>query len=520
MNSSKLWDGIALFLGLLISLTVVASLTQLFVGGEVLDTFTKLTLRIINIFFALSIILMILILVLENGSPANTLAWVMVLIFIPVLGFIFYLLFGRNWRKRRVFTNKSAADEGYLRRYGGIGFAAAGASELMGTISKLSRLLENNSKAALSYHNRISLFADTNEAFSHILEGISLAKHHIYLEYFSVESDATGNALKDTLIRKAKEGIQICFIYDDVGSWKLSRSYKSELREAGVQFLPFMPVWIPFLNSRLNYRNHRKLVVVDGHTAYLGGLNIGDKYLGKHRYFGYWRDSLARIEGEGAQALEAIFAMDWNFVKRSRKEQHPDLPFSLEPGYTPPSEFVPVQIAASGPDSDQASIMQLFFAAITSAQRSICISTPYLILNESLRMALRTAAISGVKVQIVLPAKADHFMVFWASRSYFSDLMEVGIELWEYQKGFNHAKIMIIDDGILLIGSANMDLRSFNHNFELTAAIYDLDVAKAASLHFNEDIQASTRIEISEFNRRSMLQKSKESLCRLVSPVL
>ncbi len=520
MNSSKLWDGIALFLGLLISLTVVASLTQLFVGGEVLDTFTKLTLRIINFLFALSIILMILILVLENGSPANTLAWVMVLIFIPVVGFIFYLLFGRNWRKRRVFTDKSAADAGYVNRYGGIQFASDGSGAPLGTFVKLSQLLQNNSKAALSYHNRIKLCADTNEAFQLILEGISQAQRFIYLEYFSVESDATGSALKEALIRKAREGLEIRFIYDDVGSWKLSKSYKRELREAGVHFLPFMPVWIPFLNSRLNYRNHRKLVVVDGYTAYLGGLNIGDRYLGKHRYFGYWRDSLAMIEGEGAQALLAIFAMDWNFVSQRRKAGSPDLIPSADNAYLPPAESVPLQIVASGPDSDQASIMQLFFAAITSAHSSICISTPYLILNESLRMALKTAAISGVKVQIVLPAKEDHFMVFWASRSYFSDLMEVGIELWEYQKGFNHAKIMIIDDAILLIGSANMDLRSFNHNFELTAAIYDSPVALTARKHFDEDILNSTRIVQTDFAHRSMLQKSKESLCRLVSPLL
>jgi len=520
VNSSKLWDGVALFLGLLLSLTLVASVIQLTVGGEVLDTFTSLTLRVINIIFAVSIALMIIIVVLENGSPANTLAWVMVLIFIPGVGFVFYLLFGRNWRKRRLFSRKGLIDSDMLSKYFGKEPPAAWEEAFPEATRKLMHLLENNSKAVLTYQNSLTLLDDTNTAFQMMLEGIRAAREHVHLEYFSIDRDETGNTLKDLLIAKAKAGVEVRFIYDDVGCWKLGRKFKRELRLAGVQFVPFMPVWIPFLNSHMNYRNHRKLVIVDGCTAYLGGLNIGDKYLGKHRYFGYWRDSLARIEGEGARTLQAIFLIDWFFVSRQNlfHEQHRDQYLksckNLAPGITA------LQIAASGPDSDQASIMQLYFAAINSARFSICISTPYLILNESLRMALKTAAISGVKVRIVLPAKPDHFMVFWASRSYFSDLMEVGIELWEYQKGFNHAKIMIVDDSILLIGSANMDLRSFNHNFELTAAIYNNQVATEALAQFHNDLQHSTLLKPEEFSHRSVVQKSKESICRLVSPLL
>ncbi|MDD4310473.1 MAG: phospholipase D-like domain-containing protein, partial [Candidatus Cloacimonetes bacterium] len=224
---------------------------------------------------------------------------------------------------------------------------------------------------------------------------------------------------------------------------------------------------------------------------------------------------------EAAIALQAIFLLDWLFVnKENLLGQTKYLPSNGSTEFVPDNHIVPIQVAASGPDTEHANILQLYFVAITSARKSIRISSPYLILNESLRMALRTAAISGVKVQIILPCKPDHFMVFWASRSYFKDLMDVGVEIWEYQKGFYHTKLMIVDDAVLLIGTVNMDLRSFNHNFELTATIYQESICRVAIGDFEDDLSNSRRIDLMEFNRRSVINKSKESLCRLVSPLL
>jgi len=520
LNSSKFWDGITLILALLISMVLIASVIQLLAGGAVLETFSRVTLRVINILFAVSIVLMIIVVVLENGSPANTMAWILVLIFLPGLGFAFYLLFGRNWRKRRLFSKKGYADAQLLKEPFLDKPLSYDWQNRNNLIIRLNNLLENNSKARLSFENSVQLFADTTEAFGQILAGISLAEKHVHLEYFSITADATGNALKDLLIRKAKEGVEVRFIYDDVGCWNLSKRFKRELRQAGVQLLPFMPVWIPFLNSRLNYRNHRKLVVVDGKKAFLGGLNIGDRYLGLHKYFGHWRDSVALIEGEAAADLQAIFLVDWLFVSKQNLFTQEEMTSYLPPIDNPQGTIIPMQIAASGPDSDQASIMQLYFVAITSAQRSVRISTPYLILNEGLLAALKTAAISGVKIQILLPCKPDPFMVFWASRSYFTELLEVGIEIWEYTKGFNHAKLMIVDEEVLLIGTANMDLRSFNHNFELTATVYDPAVCRIAGEQFNADLEQSSKLELGEFEQRNMIQRSKESICRLISPLL
>lgn len=519
--AQKVLNTVTLILALLLSLLLIASLIQVIVGGDIVQTFSRMTLSVINIVFAVTIVLIIIVLVLENSSPVHTLAWIMVLIFLPIVGFVFYLFFGRNWRKTKLFNRKGLQDAMQLDELSGKYFSQQSCPVKPGLESKLRKLLERNSKALLTCSNSVEVISDTVESFSRLVAGISAATRHIHMVYFSIANDATGKLLKDLLIEKAKRGVEIRFIYDDVACWRLPQSFKQSLRKAGVRFVPFMPVWIPFLNSHMNYRNHRKLVIVDGSTAYLGGLNIGDQYLGKTPYFGYWRDSLAVLRGDCIYSLQAIFLLDWFFVSKEnlldpQKFEH----YIDRSDHGDSRSHCPIQIVASGPDSNHANILQLYFSAISNAEQSIRITTPYLILNDSLLMALRTAAISGVKIQIILPGKPDHFMVFWGSRSYFQELMEVGVEIYEYQKGFMHAKILIVDDEVLGLGTANMDLRSFNHNFELTALIYD-DRAVRQALHaFNADIAASRQVDLQEFQKRNLIQRSKESLCRLFSPLL
>ncbi|MCD8481181.1 MAG: cardiolipin synthase [Candidatus Cloacimonetes bacterium] len=521
MPSHKLLDAVLMVLALLLSLALVASLIQLIWGGDVLQTFNRVTSNIIYVIFALTIFLIIVVLVLENSSPVHTLAWIMVLIFIPVVGFIFYLFFGRNWRKIKLFNRKELFDNELMEKIKLLipGFNSALLNHQLE--HKLHRLLKNNSKAILTGHNEIELFNDTGIAFAAICDAIREAKHHVHLEYFSIADDSTGRYLKDLLIQKAHAGVEIRFIYDDVACWKLSRRFKSEIRRAGVQFVPFMPVWIPLINSRMNYRNHRKLVIVDGKLAFLGGLNIGDKYLSKDPYFGYWRDSVASFEGEAVLSMQAIFMGDWYFVKGENLFATEALSRYLNSAAIKHVQRQsPVQVVASGPDTDHSSILQLYFSAIANAHRYIRIITPYLILNEALLMALKTAAISGVKVQIIVPGKADHWMVYWGSRSYYQELMEVGVEIYEYTRGFIHAKILIVDDEVLGLGTANMDLRSFNHNFELTALVYEDSLAREADEAFYTDLAFSKKLELEEFQKRSILERSKESICRLFSPLL
>mgnify|MGYP000851666246 CR=1 FL=1 len=520
-RSHKALDTVLIILALLSSLILVASAIQLLRGGDVLQTFTQFTMQIIYVIFALTVILIIIILVLENSSPVHTLAWIMVLIFLPVVGFVFYLFFGRNWRKVKLFNQKELMDKEILEEFG-FPFPTVSSSRLQdGLEHKLYSLLKANSKAILTDRNSIELISDTGIAFAAICDAIAVAKHHIHLEYFSIAADSTGNYLKDLLIKKAVAGVQIRFIYDDVACWKLPRRFKRELREAGVQFVPFMPVWIPLLNSRMNYRNHRKLVIVDGKKAYLGGLNIGDKYLGKDPYFGYWRDSLGIFEGQCILSLQAIFMVDWYFVSKENLFKDENFKgYFCDEAINAVKNTSPVQVLASGPDTNHANILQLYFLAIANAQYSIQITTPYLILNEALLMALKTAAISGVKVQIILPAKPDHFIVYWGSRSYYEELLDAGVEIYEYSRGFMHAKILIVDSEILGLGTANMDLRSFNHNFELTALVYDDKIVDKASDAFSRDIAFSNRVDIVEFEKRGLIVRSKESICRLFSPLL
>ncbi|HNX37109.1 MAG TPA: cardiolipin synthase [Candidatus Cloacimonadota bacterium] len=522
MLSHKIWDAVVLILMLSVVLLFVVSVANLLIKGSLGSFFTVLTMRIINIVFGITIFLIILIMVMENSNPVHTLAWILVLVYLPVIGFFLYLFFGRNWRKSRLFSRKGLSDSLSLRDLLG----DTDHSLVKGEIAiKLSSLLESNSKAILSLHNKLRIISDTGEAFEAILERIASAKHHIFLEYFSIARDETGKRLKQLLIQKAVQGVEIRLIYDDVGSWKLGHRYKADLHKAGVKLQAFMPVWIPFLNSKLNYRNHRKIVVVDGWCGYLGGLNIGDQYLGKSKYFGYWRDTQLEILGEGALSLQAIFLTDWFF------SSHENL-LTLEKfgGYKPSEQDwartgvenskLLMQIASSGPDSDHATILQVYFGAITNATTSIRITTPYLILNESLVMALRTASMSGIKVQIILPGKADHFMVFWGSHSYYEILLEAGIEIYEYMNGFIHAKVLIVDDEIASIGTANMDMRSFNHNFELTAMIYDRGASLQASIQFDLDLAHSRRVSLEEFRHRSILKRTTESICKLFSPLL
>ncbi len=522
MIKHKIVDSITLIMIMLFVLILTSFAVNYIAGTPFPSEFTALTRNILNVIFALTIIMIIVVLVLENANSVHTLAWILILLYLPVVGFIFYLFFGRNWRKTRIFSRKGLTDSSSIDELVLSEYITEEDLELSEIGCSLINLLESNSKAILTHNNDIELIPETAAAFDAILRGILSAKHHIHLEYFSIANDSTGRVLKDVLIQKAREGLEIRFIYDDVGSWHLSKRFKTELRKAGVQFLPFMPVLVPFINSRANYRNHRKLVIVDGCKAYLGGLNIGDQYLGKSKYFGYWRDSLVAIYGDGVRSLQAIFLTDWFFV--SGENLLVPKYFSTDENrclqhYSPPRSTM-IQIAASGPDTEHSSIMQAYFLAISKAKKSIRITTPYLILNESLLMALKTAALSGIKVQIIVPSKADHYIVFMGSRSYFEELMTAGVEIYEYIRGFIHAKVLIIDDEIVSIGTANMDMRSFNHNFEITAMIYDRVAGQIAAAQFTADLNHSRRIIPMIFAQRSLFKKSQESICRLFSPVL
>lgn len=465
---------------------------------------------------AISVITITIVIIIERKNSAHTFAWLLVLLFLPVVGVFFYLVLGRNFRKRKMFSDKELVDRVEFKSvYKFLNHSYKNEALFKSPLSfKISHLLHNNSKAFLSENNTLNIYPDGIKLFDAMFKDLGTAKHHIHLEYFAFANDALGKELSQILINKAKEGVKVKVIIDDVGSWKFRFSLAKRLTKAGIDCYFFNKVRIPFFNSRFNYRNHRKIVVIDGTIGYLGGLNIGDKYASRDTYFGYWRDTHMRIEGGSVYALQTVFLTDLFFISKEylfKQEYYPEV--FLE-------NKLPIQIVTSGPDSNWESIMQTYFSAITNAQKRIYLTSPYLILNDALNMALVTAALSGLDVRIIVPGKADHLIVFWGTRSYYQELIEAGVKIYEYQKGFIHAKVMAIDGEVCSIGTANMDIRSFVQNFEINGIIYDKNTTEEVEKQFFEDVENSKLISLTEIQNLGFFTQLKIGLARLFSPIL
>lgn len=483
-----------------------------------MEWWTILIAIIMFIFFCFAAI----VIVLENKNPSKTLAWLVVMTFIPIVGFFFYLMFGQNFRKKRKFRKKELEDFGELELLVNQQFGEHYIEEILEKEKNHSRrrlinLVVHNSQSPFTMNNRVNVLTNGVETFHAILQALSEATHHIHMQYYIWRNDGVGRDIQRILIEKAEAGVEVRVIFDGVGSFDLDKSYIQELRNAGAEVYPFLPVVFPIITSRVNYRNHRKIVVVDGKVAFMGGLNIGDEYLGKDPRFGFWRDTHLQLRGDAVYVLQAIFFMDWAFVKG---ESH----FRLQdPAYFPAHavrEKHFVQIAASGPDSDWEAIMQAYFTAIASATRYVHITTPYFIPDDSILTVIKTAALSGIDVKLIIPGRPDHKFVHWATKSYLDELLEAGVKVYAYEKGFIHAKILTVDGVVASIGTANMDMRSFYYNFEVNALIYDENIVKRLEDDFMEDLAASREITLAEVYGRSFGQKLKESSARLFSPLL
>ncbi len=354
--------------------------------------------------------------------------------------------------------------------------------------------------------------------FPEVLKALHEAKHHIHIEYYIFEDDDIGNQIKDILIQKAREGVQVRFIYDDFGSRSIRKKLVPQLREAGVEAYPFHKVFFIMLANRLNYRNHRKIIVIDGCTGFVGGINVSDRYINdsKNPKKHFWRDTHLYIEGPGVFYLQYLFLCDWNFC--SPVKLHPERSFFCYPE-NPPGNTI-VQIAASGPDSDTPTILYSLMQAINLAQKEILITTPYLIPGESLLDVLIVAAMSGIEVKILIPANSDALFVDVASRSFFEDLLDAGVEIYLYHKGFVHSKTLVTDSNVSIIGTANMDYRSLELNFEVNAMVYDSIIANELRSSFFEDLKDATKIDKSTWSKRPLYMQMIEKSARLVSPLL
>ncbi len=472
----------------------------------------------VPVVITLAVYLVGLIIFFENRSPHRTLYWLVVLAFLPVIGLLFYLFFGRSSSRYKFFWKMNHADIPQVKQKLE---TARGATELLrdDCISltdkkRLSRIISAISPTYVTLNNRCRVLKNGTEKFEAVFAAIERARHHIHLEYFIVKNDEIGNELKKRLIAKARQGVKVRFLYDGLGSRKLGKQYLNELKGAGVQCAAFMPLTLPVPNTWVNYRNHRKILLVDGRIGFLGGLNIGDEYIDGGDRFSFWRDTHLEIQGDSLDILQGVFISDWQFTTGERIEEKEFFPERNSLGNQP------VQIAASGPDGNWEAIHHAYFTAIATARENIFITTPYLVLDDSIATALKAAALGGVDVKIVFPGKPDHRIVYWASRSYFTELLRAGVEIYQYQKGFVHAKTLAVDSQVAVIGTANMDMRSFYYSFEINAFIYDETIARQMEDLFRLDMEHSIKVDLDEFAKRPLYAKFKESGARLLSPLL
>lgn len=445
----------------------------------------------------------------ENRNPVKSIAWIMVLVFLPIVGFFCYILVGRKFRKRHVISKRSLLIN---KKSNTVDLTELPQLGLPDEQKSIATLAFRNSDAVLHENNDVKIYTNANELYDNIVEDLRKAKHHIHMEYYIFLADKIGQRIMDVLKEKAQEGVIVRVIIDDVGSWQLKKKKIKELREAGIEIQSFLEVGLPYINSRVNYRNHRKIIVVDGLVGYTGGFNIADRYVDGLKW-GSWRDTHIRLEGSAVLGLQKNFLMDWFFVKRELIEDAVFYPEQEKKGDSL------TQIVISGPDMAWESMMQIFAKAFMEAKKRIYIESPYFLPPESLITALQTAALCGIDVRLILPKKSDAKVTLYSTFSYIEQMLKAGIKVYQYEPGFIHSKIVITDD-ISFIGSANMDFRSFEQNFELNAIIYDQEVAQQMTEIFQEDETNSVEITKEAWATRRISQKILESLSRLLSPLL
>jgi cardiolipin synthase len=471
-----------------------------------------LGLSIIEIFAIIQMVLVFVIIFDQRRNPTSTVGWILVLLLLPVIGFFLYLFLGRDWTKRRLFTLKAEDDQRIVdavvsqkKDLERIGREHPGQPyERFFSIAKM--LLESN-RAIITNDNALTIFTDGTAKFISLFDAIRAAKHHIHLEYYIIRDDPLSRELIQLLTEKAREGVEVRLLADSLGM-KVKKKGLREFEQASGKHAVFFP-----RIYTLNYRNHRKIAVIDGTTGFIGGYNIGEEYLGKGP-LGYWRDAAIKIEGRGVTSLQLRFFMDWNYAAND--------PLSYDRVYFPDIKgpgSCPLQIVSSGPDARWSQIKEGYVKMILTATESVYIQTPYFIPDDSISDALRIAALSGVDVRIMIPCKPDHPFVYWSTLSFIGDLLDTGVKAYTYDNGFIHAKTIVVDGIAASVGSANFDIRSFRLNFEANTFFYDPEYGGQMKKAFLDDLPKCTEITSETYKNRSRWIKAKESVSRLFSPL-
>jgi len=468
----------------------------------------------------LVVLITLILLILENRDSQTAIIWILIISFFPGVGLFFYLIFGRSWRKSSLLK-KSAEEElrkyqekhslnhlNYLHKLQRLDPTAAS------DIKKVTTLLYKGSMATLSFANQPELFFSGNDFFNRLFEDIEKAEKTIHMDFFIWKSDKLGNRMADALIKKASQGVQVRLIFDGFGSiMRISRKYRSRLKKAGIHYHYFLDLRHWKSQWRINYNNHKKIVVIDGKIAYLGGMNMGQEYIdGGH--FSYWRDTQIRLTGSTVGLVESAFLIDWsNCLGEEVPEEIPPIPGEEEGN-------VPVQIGLSGPDSHWSTLKLAYFTLITNAAEEVLIQSPYFVPDQSIMEALTSAALSGIRVELMITGIPDKRTAWWAAHTYFAPLLDAGVQIYLYEKGFLHAKVFIVDSHISSVGTCNMDIRSFSYNYEINALIYNRGTASDLRVQFMRDRVHCRKIELQEMQEMGLLKRFRNSIMRIFSPLL
>ncbi|HEY2493137.1 MAG TPA: cardiolipin synthase [Paenibacillus sp.] len=462
---------------------------------------------------------MITILILEFRDPSKAVAWMFIGIFIPFFGFVAYYFVAQEFKKRTKIRSRGSRLFQEIRRHLWHEAAIVEKADEMSNDEflheeRLFNLLSHLSESPITGCNNSGVLTDGKAAYKAMLEAMETAVDHIHVEFYIFRQDVIGTKFQDVMIRKAREGVKVRVVCDGVGSYRLKGPFLQRFKDAGVGFHFFLPPFIAMLDRRINYRNHRKILIVDGKKGFLGGLNVGDDYLGLYPKVGYWRDTHLEIEGDAVYFLQNVFLNDWKLASGERI-----VDMSLFPAHECVGEEQ-IQIISSGPDQTWNAVQEMCFGAITVAKERIWITTPYFIPDSSIYEGLKTAAVSGVDVRIIIPCQPDSRLVHLASLSYVEELLLAGVRFFQYRKGFVHAKIIIVDHLLASVGTANMDMRSFFCNFELTAVLFEQEPIAHLVHDFEEDLKVCSEMQLETFRHRTRLQKAEEILCRMLSPLL
>ena len=463
--------------------------------------------------YAVIILMTILAVLMDNRQPSKTMAWLMVLTFLPVIGIIIYFFFGRNTRKEKLISQRSLDQ---LTKRSMLEFAEQKDLKIPEEQAALIKLFSNQNWALPFKDNAVDIFTNGYDFFHSLLRDIGKARHHVHVDSYIFNDDALGYMVADALMEKAQQGIEVRVVYDDVGCWKVSNDFFERMREAGIEVHAFMPVKFPAFTGKVNYRNHRKLCIVDGKIGYIGGMNIASRYI-QGRSGQEWRDTHLRIRGGAVYGIQRAFLVDWYFVDRTlitNRRFYPELGDKVKNDCL-------IQIVTSSPVSQWPDIMQGYVRILLQAKRYVYMATPYFLPTESVLFAIRTAALAGVDVRIMIPYNTDAKLVEWASRSYVKQTVESGVKVYLYKAGFNHSKMLVSDDSLCTVGSTNIDFRSFENNFEANAFIYDPKMAHRLKEVYLQDVRDSVMLEdVKDLGHHSFIQQLWESLIRLVSPLL